>query len=372
MGPGGIARLTPEVAPMPCSPAQLEANRRNSLLSKGPTSPQGKAISRRNSLKHGLTGAGVVLPTDDEAEVARRFEALQAELAPKSELARMLVNRVATLSLRMEHCAEHEAKNAAFRMRHAVEAFDDQRLAEVEKTLSWIATEPATHARRLRATPEGIDRLIDGLEGLKASLGHPEGVRWDWTYCEQVHHLMGRRPLEVPVTRFRALSEAIEGNFRHLESADGAGLSDLDRRCWAAGMLIKLIGEEIARLKALREGLDHGTIAQDRAEAPHRAMFDTSARATLLRKYEASAERGFFRALKELREVQAETPEPPNPPAETEVMEESGSFLPDDSEPDEPASPPDHITRSEASSDLHFETIRPEMDAPPGLEAALR
>ena len=165
-GPGGAARSASEVAPMPCSPAQLEGNRENALLSKGPTSPEGKAISRRNSLKHGLTGAGIVLPTDDEAEVARRFEALEAEMAPKSELARMLVNRVATLSLRMEHCVEHEAKNSAHRMRHATEAFDDQRLAEVEKTLSWIATEPATHARRLRGTPEGIDRLVADLERL--------------------------------------------------------------------------------------------------------------------------------------------------------------------------------------------------------------
>jgi hypothetical protein len=357
---------------MPCSPAQLEANRRNSLLSKGPSSPSGKAISRRNSLKHGLTGAGIVLPTDDEAEVARRFEALEAEMAPKSELARMLVNRVATLSLRMEHCVEHEAKNAAFRMRHATEAFDDQRLAEVEKTLSWIATEPATAARRLRNTPEGIDLVVADLERLKAALGHPEGVRWDWTSCELFHHLTGHRRLEVPVTRPRALSEAIEGNFRHLDSADGAGLSDLERRCWAAGALVKMIGEEIEALKALRAMLDHETLALDRAEAPHRAMFDTSPSATLLRKYEAAAERGFFRALKELREVQAQTPEPPNPPAESEVTEELGSFLPDDPDPAEPAPSPDHISSSEAPPAPHFEAIGPGIDAPPGLEAVPR
>jgi hypothetical protein len=183
---------------------------------------------------------------------------------------------------------------------------------------------------------------------------------------------MGRRRLEVPVTRFRALSEAIEGNFRHLDSADGAGLADLERRGWAAGMLIKLIGEEIARLKALREDLDHETIALDRAEAPHRAMFDTSASATLLRKYEAAAERGFFRALRELREVQAETPEPPISQAEPEVTEEVGSFLPADPDPAEPPPVSEQIPRSEASPDPHFETSGPEIDAPPGLEAALR
>jgi hypothetical protein len=360
---------------MPCSPAQLEANRRNSLLSKGPTSPSGKAISRRNSLKHGLTGAGIVLPTDDAAEVARRFGALEAEMNPRSELARMLVNRVASLSLRMEHCVEHEARNSAHRMRHAVETFDDQRLAEIEKTLSWIATEPATHARRLRGTPEGIDRLADDLMRLKEALAHPDGTRWDWTHCEHFHHLTGRRRLEVPVTRPRALTEAIEGNFKHLEAADGAGLADFERRCWAAGTLVKLIEAEIESLKALRATLDHETIALDRAEAPHRAMFDHSPSATLLRKYEASAERGFFRALKEYREVEAETPGPTELPDQAEVAEELGSFLPDDADdPGRPETPaiPVQISTPAATPDRHFPAFEAKEDGPADLGPAWR
>ena len=51
------------------SEKRLAANRSNSAQSTGPKSETGKAASRRNSLKHGLTGAGVVLtdgdPTDD-------------------------------------------------------------------------------------------------------------------------------------------------------------------------------------------------------------------------------------------------------------------------------------------------------------------
>ena len=355
---------------MPCSPAQLEANRRNAQRSCGPRTAEGKAISRRNALKHGLTGAGIALPTDDEAEVARRFEALEAEMNPRSELARMLVGRVATLSLRMEHCVEHEAKCSAHRMRHAAGAFDDQRLAEVEKTLSWIATEPATHARRLRSTPEGIDRVMECLEKLKADLDHAEGARWDWTYCETLHHLMGHRRLEVPVTRVRALTEAIAGNFKHLDSAEGAGLPDFDRQCWAAGALVKLIGEEIEELKALREGLDHETIALDRAEAPHRAMFDHSPASNLLRKYEATAERGFFRALREFREVQAETPGPTIPPDEPEIAGESGSFFQegvDEPEQAEESPTPVRISTPDVTVDHHLPTFGVKEDGPADL-----
>jgi hypothetical protein len=47
------------------SPAQYAANRLNAQLSTGPTSPQGRARSSMNALRHGLTGRVVVLPTED-------------------------------------------------------------------------------------------------------------------------------------------------------------------------------------------------------------------------------------------------------------------------------------------------------------------
>ena len=46
---------------------------------------------------------------------------------------------------------------------------------------------------------------------------------------------------------------------------------------------------------------DPAEVAKLRAEVERRALFDASKEASLARKYEASAERGFFRALKELR-----------------------------------------------------------------------
>ena len=75
------------------------------------------------------------------------------------------------------------------------------------------------------------------------------------------------------------------------------------------------------------EGVDAGEAARLRAEAGRRAMFDPSKEATLARKYEAAAERGFFRALKELRQLekQAKAAQPLSP-AES-YRKELGSFL---------------------------------------------
>jgi len=83
---------------MTCSPAQLSANRANALRSTGPKTDEGKARSRANALKHGLTGEGIVLPTEDAEAVAGRFRRLREELRPGSELAEALVGRVAMLT----------------------------------------------------------------------------------------------------------------------------------------------------------------------------------------------------------------------------------------------------------------------------------
>ena len=64
------------------SPARLAANRSNANMSTDPRSAAGKARSRRNAVKHGLTGAGVALPTEDAAQVEARF----AAVVPESKL----------------------------------------------------------------------------------------------------------------------------------------------------------------------------------------------------------------------------------------------------------------------------------------------
>ena len=51
---------------MEISEARLNANRLNSLKSKGPKTPSGKAISRQNALKHGFR-AEVLAVEDPEA-----------------------------------------------------------------------------------------------------------------------------------------------------------------------------------------------------------------------------------------------------------------------------------------------------------------
>jgi hypothetical protein len=89
------------------SPARAAASRRNGARSRGPKSPEGKARSAQNALKHGLRAQKcIVLP----GERASAFEALEAalleELAPEGALQTVLARRVVAAAWRLER-AEH-------------------------------------------------------------------------------------------------------------------------------------------------------------------------------------------------------------------------------------------------------------------------
>jgi len=337
------------------SEARKAAARINGAKSRGPTSPEGRDRSRRNSTQHGMAGAGVVVPLDDSAEVERRSIAMQAEMAPRTEMGRFLVGRLAELTVRVERCSKQERAATKRLSDHAEAAFDEARLAEVDHLMSYIANEPATHVRRLRAMPEGVDRLIAAFLELRDELEYGEQTRWDWTYGIRLADLTSSRYMDIPVTPVRALTQAIGGDFKDLLPGEGEGLSDPDRRAWARKGLVERIDAELEMLLEHRETLDLEAIESDRATASDRALFDASKEATLARRYEAAAERGVYKALAELRRVEAEA-------AESEAAEEGpaeeplGSSGAGDPEPMEaspsprpaaPAAPVTHFGRVE-------------------------
>jgi hypothetical protein len=290
---------------MPSSPARIASNRRNASYSCGPKTVEGKARSRQNALKHGLTGQGVALPTEDTVEIERRFESLVDEFRPSTEAGRILVRRFSFLSVRLERCERHETTVLTKRVRDAIGEYDDQRMAEIELHASRISSDPMTSSRRLQATPEGIDWLVAYWLELRGDLMVEDRVVWTWNHWDRAESLMGNPEGNLRVSRTRALTEAVSGFFANLAPTDGAGLDDAARTLWAKGEIAAMIDAEVARLQEVRISLDPDSIERDRLEAPDRALFDPSREMILARKYEGATERAMYKALKEFKEVEA-------------------------------------------------------------------
>jgi hypothetical protein len=91
--------------------ARAEASRRNGAKSKGPKTPEGKARSAQNALKHGLRAQKcVVLPGERESAFAAFEAALLEELAPQGALQSVLAHRVVAASWRLARSERLEAE----------------------------------------------------------------------------------------------------------------------------------------------------------------------------------------------------------------------------------------------------------------------
>ena len=87
---------------------QIEANRRNSLKSTGPATPEGKQRSRCNAVRHGLTAETVIGALED-AEDYKAFEAaIIADYDAESAVERELVLRLASLLWRLRRATTME------------------------------------------------------------------------------------------------------------------------------------------------------------------------------------------------------------------------------------------------------------------------
>jgi hypothetical protein len=327
---------------MVCSPEQLASNRKNAAKSTGPKTTEGKANSRRNSLKHGLTGEGVVVPDEDRGVIDERFEAFAADLKPKSPVAHFLVMRAALLSVRMERSVRHESAAITHAMLEAEDVEAEARAQEIRRLVASLVDDPAEAVRQLGRTPEGIDWLIGAWRALYVIL---TTERWGQPDRDRAEQLFGRKVNHYNKTRIYALTDASRGSFGMLAPEDWPDLAPADRGQAARDELGMIIAAEIARLEAQRAGLDHEAIARSRATAPARALFDTSKGAILARKYEATAEREFYHALNRIEQLDARegADEPPieidTNPVEKAESGESGSFFP------EPGTVPEPLAR---------------------------
>ncbi len=235
-------------------------------------------------MKHGLTGAGVVVHEQDVDEVERRVEALSADLNPQSAMGAILVRQMAVLSVRMERGARQESAAIAERVRHAPDDFDEARFDEAERLFDGLADDPRNNLRKLRKSPEGVDRLVAAWQDLRADLTRDPKPIWTASHLETAANLTGLRVDHARGSRIGVLSRAVWGDFGGLAHHEGGHLEDDARKAWARTKLTERIDAEVAALEIHRDTLDFEMIELDRSEAGARALFDPSREATVARR----------------------------------------------------------------------------------------
>jgi hypothetical protein len=155
---------TPEI-----SAAQLAANRVNALLSTGPRTEEGRRASSLNAVKTGLTGATVLLPTDDAAEYQRHIAAYEKELQPVGLEESELVQSLADIAWRLRRIPALEMAIYAQGRIEFADMFEDQQDPAVRRSLIELHTH-LIYEKQLRNLQLQESRLVRRREKETAAL----------------------------------------------------------------------------------------------------------------------------------------------------------------------------------------------------------
>ena len=326
------------------SAARLAANRANAARSTGPQTEAGKARSRANALKHGLTGAGVVLADEDAALVDEQLGLVLEEFAPSTFLGHHLARRAALLAVRERKAVAHQATRLAARRRQAARV----REARLDALVEAIEANPRPYRRELLQSPEGIDRLLGALEVL---LGDLEGPAPAWT---EAHHrrldaLFGYRPADLPWNRPTRFSKALLGDYGAIGDAELADVADDGRTAWAMLRLVEAVAAEVEHLRAARAAIDRDELEADRALALADLAYEPDPITDRAHRYELQASRDLSRTLVDLRRVAALAQ--PEPEPEPEIVADAESYRVGTAPAPEPAAGDARPTGEEVGDD---------------------
>src|ERR1700681_2030256 len=144
------------------SDARSEAARRNGAKSNGPKTPEGKAISSMNALRHGLTAKAILLTNENPEAYTKLADAYYEKFQPADDVERDLVdtmviskwrqrrdwsNEAALFDLEMDHqtkkvAAQYEKIDHACRYALAFRA-----LADESKSIQLLTRYETAHRR---------------------------------------------------------------------------------------------------------------------------------------------------------------------------------------------------------------------------------
>ena len=257
----------------------------------GPKTPEGKQRSRRNALKHGLR-AKVLIPDEMIDDVMNRTTDFAKEFRPTTTYQEWLVGEIALATVRIDRCAALSIVDLQRRTNNAEPCWDLDRRRDVAALGAGLKRDPARVLPALEATRHGVNWLIehwDGLAQVLVSLGD-----WDDEQRRLALDLLGT-PAE---------------------------LRDGHRRLPGPADLPEFVQGQISRLRGLQDSYLNDQDEDQRTQAGFGMPTTDDPTTANLQRYERSCRRALRWARGELRRLQAEPADPPEPDPRPEPQPE--------------------------------------------------
>jgi hypothetical protein len=274
---------------------QIAANTQIAQHAKGPSTDEGRAASRANSMKHGLTGEGIVLSSDDADAVTQRMDAWLPLYQAMNSEQEWIFRELVTQSIRLDHCHEQEDFLRLQMSFRAQFTWDDDRALEIEILGEKLAKKPAKVVKQLVTTKQGCEWMLHRWRLLDQVLEN--GKEWTDAQRNLALNLLGTEP-------------------EFHDPADNLGTRP------TLSKTRDLIRREIARLEALKKPL--GPLDQiDRNATEDGRMVKMTRELALLRRFEAACLKRYEAArlrLSPIAVIQPATPVPVPPAPKSEPI----------------------------------------------------
>ena len=193
------------------SQAKIEANKRNSLKSTGPNTPEGRSKSSMNALKHGMRSKRLAFLREDSFAFENRRQKWMASANPDDDAGEFLVHQYVCLSFELDQVERAHLEHFTSLIENADESELDA-VHDLGKRLLFDPTGPTPlygnppDARRKRTTSSNglpVDPNDPALFARKAESSEV-GCRWlrerweelraNWGPENSGNHTIGSRP----------------------------------------------------------------------------------------------------------------------------------------------------------------------------------
>ena len=218
-------------------PTRAMINRANAQKSTGPRTPEGKARSSLNALRHGLTGHVIVMPGEDLAAYEAFVKEFFDQYQPQDPTERQLVQQLAETSWRLNRVAAHEENQLALGLHQHLDDFQTEHLEAQAALAIAAALRDKSTARALANLSIQDQRLnrkfFQVLKELQA-LQQARFGRQAWDMPDAKRLLKMHKDKGIPYNPaedgFVFTSDAIETEIRRDQRKNEAAKADVARR----------------------------------------------------------------------------------------------------------------------------------------------